>query len=298
MIFVAIVEAGGFGRAAEALGVSASQVSRGLKRLEARLGTRLMNRTTRRIALTDAGQGLLERVAPLLVDLEEAEEAVRDEGGEPRGLLRVSLPVTFGLRYVAPVATALSRAHPPLHVELVFSDRQIDLLDERFHVAVRLGRSADTSLIARNLGESRGLTVAAPAYLAARGTPSHPVDLTDHEVVLYQQAPGRGTWPFDGPDGTHAVPVQGRFASDQGDAVRQAAVAGLGIARLPDFLAAEDVRAGRLVRLLEPWERILPIAAVYPPGRHLSPKVRRFIDLLAVHLAEAPWQALCSDEGG
>lgn len=295
-IFVKVAEAGGFSAAAKPLGISTSHASRAVARLENRLGARLMNRTTRRVALTEAGRALLERASALLGEIDELEGAVSDQGGEPRGSLRVTLPVHFGLRYVAPLAAEFARQHPAVNLQLSFEDRRVDLLGEGYDLAVRVGALSDSSLIARRLGRSRGLTVAAPSYLKERGVPEHPRDLLGHEALLYAYEPSGPGWRFSGPDGELTVRVTGRFLANNGDALATAAIAGLGVARLPDALAAEAVQRGLLTRVLIPWESDLPISAVYPPGRHLSPKVRAFVDYLAAGLAPAPWLA-CSERG-
>lgn len=288
-IFAAVADLGGFGRAGAALDISTSQASRAVKRLEDELGTRLLNRTTRQVALTDAGQALLERIGPLLDELDEAAEAVQAATGEPRGTLRVSLPVHFGLRFVAPVAAEYAAAHPHVGLELAFEDRRIDLVAEGFHLAVRIGPLLDSSLLARRLGTTRALTVASPAYLARRGTPEHPRELAAHDVLRYLQHDAGTTLRF----GETTVRVAGRLASNHGQALREAAVRGLGIVSVPDFLVADELREGRLVRVLEEWESQLPITALHPHGRHVAPKVRVFVDLLVERLAEAPWFPPC-----
>jgi DNA-binding transcriptional LysR family regulator len=286
LIFVTIADRGGFGRAAAHLGISTSQVSRALAALEDRLGARLFNRTTRQVALTDAGRALHERARTLLAELDEAEAEVRDQSAEPRGTLRVSLPVHFGLRFLTPLAAEFATLHPNLRLELSFEDRRVDLVEEGFDLAVRISPMGDSSLIGRKLGATHILTVASPAYLERNPAPLHPRDLAQHHALLHDH---ESSWRFrcDGED--VSVRVAGRFAANNGEALRHAVVLGLGVARLPDFMVAPDVGAGRLVRLLASWEEQLPIVAVYPPGRHLSPKVRRWVDFLVLRLAEAPW---------
>jgi DNA-binding transcriptional LysR family regulator len=197
-----------------------------------------------------------------------------------RGTLRASLPVVFGLRYIAPAAAEFASRHPHLSMELSFEDRRVDLVQEGFDVAVRISAMTDSSLIARKLGATRGRLVASPAYLASRGAPQHPRDLAAYDVLLYTLG-SDPVWTFlRGTDEVH-VRVRGRFAANNGDALRHAALCGLGFTRAPDFVVDEDIAAGRLVPVLPEWDASLPIYAVWPAGRHLSMRVRAFVDFLA-----------------
>jgi DNA-binding transcriptional LysR family regulator len=295
-VFVRVAALGSFSQAAKELDISTSHASRAVQRVEARVGARLMNRTTRRVVLTEAGRALQGRAGALLDELVEAETAVADQGGEPHGTLRVTMPVQFGIRYVAPIAAAFAERHPNVGFELMLDDRRVDLIAEGFDLAVRIGLLADSSLIARRLGHSRSLIVASDAYLAKHGTPSEPRELVDHQGLQYTHV--GPTWKFGEPGNEINVRVPGRFAGNSGEALMTAAIAGLGIARLPDAIAADSVRAGKLRRILVPWESNFPISAVYPPGRHLSPKLRRFVDFLAEGLAPAPWLACGEPKGG
>jgi DNA-binding transcriptional LysR family regulator len=288
-IFVKVADSGGFSAAARDLGISTSHASRAIQRLENRVGARLMNRTTRRIVLTEAGHALQERARGLIAELDEAETAVTDHGGTPRGTLRVTMPIHFGVRFVAPLAVEFAQLHPGLSFDLSLNDRLVDVIAEGFDLAVRIGVLADSALIARRLGVTRSLTVASEGYLDRYGTPAHPAELVHHRALVYAHEAGGPTWRFLGLDGEVTVRVNGPFAANNGEALRVAAIAGIGIARLPDAIAVDDVRAGHLTRILADWEHDLPIAAVYPPGRHLSPKVRQFTDFLAERLASAPW---------
>lgn len=288
--FVKVAESGSIARAAPALGRSPSQVSRTLSRLEDRLGVRLLHRTTRRLSLTEEGRALFERARLSLADLDEAEAAVGQVQGTPRGRLRVSLPVSFGHRFVAPLAARFAAEHPLVTVDLAFDDRKVDLVDEGFDLAVRVGLDDDPSLMARRLGTAQVLTVASPDYVRRSAPIAHPRDLATQDVLLLSAEVAGATWRFSGPDGEVTVALRpSRFTANSGFALRDAALLGLGVGRLPDFMVGDDVANGALVRLLEPWERTLTVAAVYPPGRHLAPKVRRFVDFLGDHMSSHVW---------
>ncbi len=290
--FVKVAEVGSIAHAAPALGRSPSQVSRTLTRLEDRLGVRLLHRTTRRLTLTEEGRALFERARTSLAELDEAEAAVGHVQGTPRGRLRVSLPVLFGHRFVAPLAARFAAENPRVTVDLAFDDRKVDLVDEGFDLAVRVGVDDDPTLTARRLGSTQVLTVASPDYLCGTAPIAHPRDLAAHEVLLLSSEVAGASWRFKGPDDEVDVALTPtRFAANSGFALREAALLGLGVARLPDFMVGEDVASGALVRLLTPWERTLTVAAVYPPGRHLAPKVRRFVDFLGDHLQGRLWSA-------
>ena len=280
--FVAVVEAGSFTAAARRLGRSKASVSRQVRALEDRLGAPLLRRTTRSMSLTDAGAAYHERAVSALADLDEAEAAVGSLHGSPSGRLRVSLPSAYGLRVVAPVLLQLTHEHPALELDLAFSDRYVDLVGEGFDLAVRIGHLADSSLIARRLSASRMMVCAAPSYLVARAVPQVPADLLEHDCLLYAQQTGGVAWRFAD---AMTVAVRGRMRSDSGDSLLIAALAGCGIAQLPDFYLGEPLADGRLVSLLEDFEpEPLGVWAVYPQRRHLSLKVRLAVDRLVDRL--------------
>jgi DNA-binding transcriptional LysR family regulator len=288
-IFVHVVQDGGFTQAAQSLGVSKSFVSRQLGALEDRLGARLLNRTTRKLTLTDVGSVFYERCKRVLDELSEAEHEVSDLQNVPRGTLRMSAPMSFGVRYVAPEVAAFAAKHDQLAVELDFSDRRVDLLDEGFDLAIRVGNLPDSSLVARKLGVSDVLLVASADYLDRRGRPTHPRELREHECLLYAYSPGT-QWVLEGEDGTVTVPVHGRVTANNGDAIAAAVRAGLGIAPLPDFIAAPLVRDGSAELVLAKWTNTFGIWAIYPHHRHLSAKVRQLVDFLAERWAEPAWR--------
>lgn len=297
-VFLAVVELGNFTAAARSLGASVSQASRAVARLEDQLGVRLLNRTTRRVTPTEAGRLLHEQAGALLGDLDAVIEGVADSAEEPHGTLRVTLPVRFGGRYVAPLAAAFAAEHPGLRFCLTFDDRKVDLLAEGFDLAVRVGVLTDSSLIARRLGASRQLTVASPAYLAARGVPETPAALQDHDLLVYAHDAAPQTWRFEREGQAETIRAEGRFTANNGDGLLAAAVAGLGIARLPDAILADAVHGGQLRAVLTAWETLTPIWAIYPPGRHLALKVRHFVDFLVEALAPAPWLACAAEHRG
>ena len=290
-VFVRVAEAGGFGAAARGLGISTSHTSRTVARLEERLGVRLFHRTTRRVSLTEAGRSLLARASVLLADLDEAEAAIADRGSEPRGTVKLTTPVHFGVRYVAPIAVDFTRKFPGIHFDISFDDRRVDVVAEGFDLAVRIGPLSDSSLMSRRLGHTRSLVVASPEYLAARPAPKRPADLKDHAALVHGADASGANWRFSNGESDLTVRVQSRFTVNNPEGLVEAALSGLGVARLPDALAAPAVKEGRLVRLLVPWETDVPISAVYPPGRHLTRRVRAFVDFLAERLIPAPWLA-------
>lgn len=288
-IFVHVVQDGGFTQAAQSLGVSKSFVSRQLGALEDRLGARLLNRTTRKLTLTDVGAVFYERCKRVLDELSQAELEVSDLQNDPRGTLRLSAPMSFGMRYVAPEISAFLVEHGQLSVDLDLADRRVDLLGEGFDLAIRIGKLADSSLVARKLGSSDVLVIASPEYLDRRGRPTHPRELRDHDCLQYAYSPGL-QWVLEGDEGQVTVAVRGRVAANNGDAIAAAVRSGLGIARLPDFIAAPLLREGAAELVLPKWHDTFGIWAIYPHNRHLSAKVRLFVDFLAERWAEPPWR--------
>jgi DNA-binding transcriptional LysR family regulator len=293
--FVAVVNAGSFARAAERLGLSRAMVSKHVQQLEDRLGARLLQRTTRRLSLTEAGKAFHGRAERLIADLEEAEAAVASEGAAPRGTLRISAPVSFGARWVAPALAGFLAGHDGLAGDLVLNDRIVDLVEEGFDLAIRIARLPDSSLIARKLAPCRVALVAAPAYLKRAGAPRAPDDLARHNCLGYAYAASGDTGRFvrAGGGAPQTVRVRGTLNANNGDALAAASREGLGIAVLPTFLVGEDLRLGRLTCVLDGWEpEALDVNAVYPQNRHLSAKVRAFVDFLAARFGPAPpWDA-------
>lgn len=291
-IFVAVVDAQSFTGAAQTLGVSKSHVSRQLQALEDRLGVQLLHRTTRTIAPTDAGVALHARATSIIDALDEAERAVRSLHDAPIGTLRLSAPLSFGLRYVAPALASFMRRWPDLRVDVSYTDRQVDIVGEGYDLAIRVGQLADSSLIARRLGYTRTVIVASPAYLEAHGAPETPAQLTEHACLRYSHQLSGRTWVLTDADGAdEAVRIDGPLLSDNGDALLAAARAGLGLTYVPDFFVCDDLHHGTLRSVLDAWTRgRMPISALYPPSRHPSAKVRLFIEHLDTELGRRPWE--------
>jgi DNA-binding transcriptional LysR family regulator len=285
-LFVKVVEHGGFTAAAQDLGVPKSTVSRQIARLEDRLGVRLLNRTTRALRTTEAGQAYYERCSRILSDVADAEGAVTQSQVKPRGTLRVSGPLSFGHLFLGPLVSAFLDEYPDVRLDLSLSDRKVDLIEEGYDLALRIGVLDDSSLVARRLGPSTMLVVGSPAYLARKGTPRVPADLRDHDCLTYEYS--SPSWRFaDGP-----VAVRGRLASNNGDVLRDAALGGHGLWYGPRFLVGDAVREGRLVSVLEDHLRQNGgIWAIYPANRHLSAKVRAFVDFAATFWGDVPpWE--------
>jgi len=286
-VFAKVAELSSFARAAERLGISTSACSRHVAELETHLDTRLLNRTTRRLSLTESGQAFLERAQQVLADLEEAERAAASGRERPRGTLKLTCAINFGVRHVAPAIGEFMARHPDVRFDVSLSDRMVDIVEEGFDLAIRIGESRSQNLIARKLGESRVIPCAAPAYLERHGAPKRPEDLANHACLTYEYLPARQVWRFRDRKGKeHSVRVSGPLHANNGELLAAVAVAGVGISLEPDFINGPDIEAGRLVPLLTDFEpRVTSIYAVYPSRRHLSAKVRVFVDFLAERFA-------------
>lgn len=281
--FAAVVEHGSFVRAAERLAISTSTLSRQIAELEQHLGVRLLNRTTRRLSLTESGQAFYERAVQVLADLEEAEALASSSAAAPRGRLRLTCSHALGVQRLAPAIAAFAGQYPEVGFDVSVSDRIVDLVEEGFDLAVRVGQVGSEQLVARRLGTMRLLVCASPAYLQAHGTPQVPADLAGHRVMTYAYAPTPRVWRLGDRHGNHEeVRVSGPLHSNSGDLAIAAAIAGLGLVFEPDFMLQPALDAGRLRRVLPEWESAPgEIWAVYPSRRHLSAKVRLFVDHLA-----------------
>jgi DNA-binding transcriptional LysR family regulator len=290
-VFARVVERESFTRAAQDLGLSKSAVSKQVRRLEDGLGVRLLNRTTRRLSLTEAGTAFYEGCQKALSEAEAAEQAVTHLAMAPRGVLRVNAPMSFGFLHVGPALPDFLSACPELSLDLTLNDRMVDLVEEGYDMAVRIGVLPDSSLVARRLAPCRLLPCAAPDYLAARGRPALPEELGRHDCLVYSYRSGGLQWHFRGPEGVRRIKVAGRLRVNNGDALLAAALGGLGVALLPSFIAGEALRAGRLERLLPGWREAEEpsVYAVYPAGRNLSPKVRVLVDFLAARFGDPPY---------
>ena len=293
-VFAQVVESGSFAKAAERLGLSTSATSRHVADLEAHLQTRLLNRTTRRVSLTESGRAFYERSVQLLADLEEAEQEAARAAVVPRGTIRLTTSVNFGVRHLAPAIADFLAQHRELRFEVSLSDRVVDLVEEGFDLAVRVGNAGSENVVARKLGETRLVPCAAPAYLAAHGAPEMPEDLERHNCLTYEYVTPRNLWRFHDATGRErAVRVSGTLHTNNGDLLAEAAARGAGIVFEPAFIVGPDVRAGRLVPLLQDFMAPpLPIYAVYPSRKHLSAKVRSFVEFLVERFAHGQdWSA-------
>jgi DNA-binding transcriptional LysR family regulator len=286
--FAAVADARSFTQGARRIGVSSAQVSKLVARLENRLGARLLNRTTRDVSLTDTGRAYLERAKTVLEDFEALEGSVRDQSG-PRGLLKISAPFSFGASQLTPALLDFAAAYPEVSLDVSATDRMVNLVEEGFDVAVRIGQLADSSVIARKLAAVRLVTCASPEYLARAGTPHSPHDLAQHEAIIDTNARDPMVWTYGAANDQQEVRVHGRLRFGGADACVAAGVRGLGVVRTPAFAATEELRAGRLVPLLCAWEpSVIYVHAVYPHARHLAAKVRAFVDFLADRYAGEP----------
>jgi DNA-binding transcriptional LysR family regulator len=290
-VFARVVEAESFSGAARALGLSKSAVSKQVSGLEDRLGLRLLNRTTRRLSLTEAGATFYQGCQRVVAEAEAAEQAVTHLASAPRGRLRVNAPMSFGVRHISPALPEFLRCYPELAVDLTLNDRIVDLVEEGFDVGVRIAPLVDSSLVARRLAPSRSVLAAAPAYLEARGVPRDVDELEEHACLIYSYQVIVEGWRLTGPEGARRLKVSGPLRVNSGDAILAAALGGLGVALLPGFICGEDLRAGRLVRILPGWEALPEnaVSAVFPAARHLSPKVRAFVDFLAERFGGTPY---------
>lgn len=291
--FAEVVEGGSFSAAARNLNMTPSAVSKLIGRLEDRLGARLLSRTTRRLSLTEEGQAFYQRVTPILAEVEEAEETVSLATAEPRGLLRINASTAFGQYQIVPMIPDLLERYPRLQIQLAMTDSIVNLVEEGFDVGIRIGVLTDSSLIARKLGVPRRVVVAAPSYLERRGIPKTPSDLADHDCLKLSIPTSLNRWDFIGPDGPITVDVRGRFEADNAVALHEAALAGIGLFRGATFVVGEDIRNGRLVPVLQQFEASGPagIYVVWPQGRHLSAKVRAFVDALVGKFTPVPpWE--------
>ncbi|MDA0342528.1 MAG: LysR family transcriptional regulator [Proteobacteria bacterium] len=289
-VFAKVVEFESFSRAADDLGVSKSAISKQIAALEDHLGARLLNRTTRRLSVTNAGARLYERCRTIVAEVEAAELEAGQLHSQPTGVLRISVGMSFGHLHLAPALSTFLGIYPEINVELVMNDRIVDLVDEGYDLALRIAELETSSMMQRRLTDIRLLTAAAPSYLKRHGEPLHPSDLTGHSCIGYSYVWAGGAWRFNVPDRSSRVRISPRVQINNGDAIAKMAEDGIGITQLPSFIMAEALRAGRLVPILDAFEPPpLGLYAVYPHSRNLSVKVRVFIDFLVQHFAGTPY---------
>jgi DNA-binding transcriptional LysR family regulator len=294
-MYVAVLETGSFARAAERLRVSSGQASKLVTRLEQDLGVQLLNRTTRALHPTEVGQAYFDQIRRIIEDFDALDATVKSRSTEATGRLRLTAPLSFGTTQLAPVLLDFLALHPRVDLDVSFSDRAVNLIDDGFDAALRIGTVTDLTLIARKIAHSRIILAASPAYLQQHGTPQTPSDLASHMCVIDTNLRDPHAWTFRHPDGTaHAVPVKGRLHFSNADACLLAAERGHGIVRSPGFIVSAALTRGTLVPLLATYEDMpLGIHVLYPPTKHLTVKVRALVDFLTLRFrGTPPW-----DEG-
>ncbi|MBT5263246.1 MAG: LysR family transcriptional regulator [Rhodospirillaceae bacterium] len=289
-VFCSVVENDSLAGAARRLNFSPSVVSKQLSALEDRLGVRLLNRTTRRVGVTEVGAAYYERCKRILADVDEAEIAVSQAHTAPRGLLKITAPSTFAHRHVAPLLPDFIDRYPEVQVQLLVADRIVDLVEEGVDLAIRISQMKDSSLIARRLAPNHRAIVASPEYLEKWGTPETPGDLQQHALITFQPGNPINEWHFVVDGEEQVFRAKGSISINNGDSVLDAVLAGGGIAMLVVFMVGEYIKSGRVVPVLDQYVREdVPIYAVYPSGRHLSPKVRAFVDFLVETYGPHPY---------
>jgi DNA-binding transcriptional LysR family regulator len=283
--FVRVVELGSLTAAAQERNLSVTMISNHVRALEGRLGARLLNRTTRRQSLTEIGRAYYEQCVDILARIASAESNARESHSVPRGRLRISAPVTLGSHLLVPALAEYLRDFPQVEVELLLNDRLVDLVEEGFDAVLRFGKLSDSRLVVRPLHGLNRMVCASPAYLARHGTPVKPHDLANHNCVAFYYIAPESEWHFAGKE-TATINVTGQLTINNGPALLVAALSGIGIVMLPDYLAAPDVAAGRLVRLFSGYDfPRAPLQLVYLPDRHMTPKLRSFVEFIRARLA-------------
>ncbi|HTJ43995.1 MAG TPA: LysR substrate-binding domain-containing protein [Kofleriaceae bacterium] len=290
VVFAKVVDTRSFTAAAQQLGLPKSTVSRKIAQLEERLGVRLLQRTTRKLNLTEVGQAYYERCQRIVQDIAAAEQVVTDMQTAPRGLLRVTVPVDLGSTYMGALVADFLAQYPEIQLELDLADRIVDLIEEGVDLGIRFGPLIESTLIARKLGALQLRACAAPSYVSKRGAPTTPAQLADHDTLVFAPSGRAVPWMLHGPGGVVDATPRGRLVSNGVLALRDATRAGAGISLLPELVLADDVAAGRLVYVLDGWSmQQSELFAVYPSTRNLSPKVRAFLEFLTSKLTPAPW---------
>lgn len=291
--FVRAVELGGFSVAARELGLTPSAISKLVTRLEDRLGVRLLNRTTRRLALTPEGEAYFHRTQRILADIDEAENELASFRARPKGLLRINVGTAFGMHQLTPALPDFLARYPEMQVDLTVTDRVVDLLDEGADLGIRLGALADSSLVARKICDLERVVCASPAYLRRHGTPKKAEDLLRHNCLSISYSPALRRWPFATREGVRHIEVSGNVHASTAESLLQLALLGVGVIRLSDAIVGASIAEGKLVALLQDLHHAepLPLHAVYPQGRHRSPRVAAMIDFLVERFSSAPWRA-------
>jgi DNA-binding transcriptional LysR family regulator len=290
--FVRVVDSKGFSAAAAGLGLTPSAVSKLVTRLETRLGVRLLQRTTRALHLTEEGEVFYAAAQRIVGEIETLEDQITGHSGTPQGLLRVTTSLAFASHQLAPVLSEFLARHPLVQLDLLPTDRVIDMVEEGVDIAIRIGRLADTSFMARKIGEDKRLICAAPSYLARHGTPRRPEELARHNCIVSRERAYLNRWPFKIDGQVREIEVGGRVAISEGEMQMQLALQGIGIARLTRLTLARAIRDGALVPLLDDFSADEPVAihAVYPHRRHLAAKVPAFVNFLIEKFTPPPWE--------
>jgi DNA-binding transcriptional LysR family regulator len=289
-VFVAVVDVGSFVGAVEPLRMSKPAVSRHINALEQRLGVRLLQRTTRRLSLTEEGRTFYRRAKEILNQMDEAESELRPTQGEPSGTLRINVPVSFGIQHLAPLWGEFMRRYPQVTLDIMLNDRVIDLLDEGYDLAVRISRLANSTLISRQLAATRMLLCATPDYLQRHGEPQHPLELSQHRLISYSNWASRDEWQFDHAEGPVSVRIRPAVYTNNGDTTRTLALRGDGIILEPSFMVGDDIKAGRLQQLMPDYRALeLGIYVVYPSRQHVPLRTRCMIDFLLAAFAHPSW---------
>jgi DNA-binding transcriptional LysR family regulator len=290
-VFVHVVDVGSFTGASQNLGLSKSAVSKYITRLECRLGVRLLNRTTRKLSLTEAGRGFYERSRHILKEIDEAEAEVSRLQASPRGTLRINAPMSFGILHIAPALQEFSTQFPQVSINMNLDDQKLDVIEEGFDVSVRIAELPDSSLVAKRLGPCRHVVVASPTYLKINGTPTSPNDLVKHQILIYSHQESTRLWHFRAPNNQIiSIAVEGLVQINSSLAIREALLGGLGITRIPTFVVGQDIQNKRLLPILVDYQTLeLSIYLVYPERRHLSPKVRAFVDFMSTRISDEPY---------
>ena len=280
-LFVAVVESGSYSRAAERLNITKSAVSKRISQLEDELGIRLIQRTTRHISLTEAGERYYEYVSQALAFAQQGVDAVAELQGEPRGKLKITAPMSFGVRHIAPFLTEFLQRYPHIELDLQFEDRMVDLVSEGYDLAIRIGHLTDSNLIAKRLVTCHSVLCASPEYLAQHPAPTEPADLTHHNCIKYSYFRGGSEWTFCKSNKEFKVLPKGNMSVNNSEAIRRVLLSGLGIGQLPTFIVGKDVQEKRLVPIMSPYALpVHAVYAVYPVRKHLPQKVSLFIEFL------------------
>lgn len=287
--FVEVVKSESFTVAAEKLNLSRAQVSKSIMRLEQHLGTRLLNRTTRQISLTDIGKIYFQRCLLILEDIEEMEGIASEQTEKPSGVLKISAPTSFGILHLQQVLAEYLKKYPDVQISISLTDRLVDIVEEGIDVVLRISKLSDSSLIARKIAPCQLILCASPEFLQKFGTPATPEELTTLPCLTYSNKPYPNRWQFTGPQGEVSIKVSGPFEADNGDILKSITLAGMGISLLPDFIVGPEISSGKLQSILPDYSPGgIPIYAIFPSRRYLSAKVRTFVDFISNYYGDNP----------